>query len=71
MVNLNDPVQRKDFLVTQMKLAEEKMKQSEHYTASDEGTMRSPAHLLGVKRPLRAYCFVLHLQTSSQRQSVT
>ena len=28
MVDLNDPVQRKDFLVTQMRLAEEKMKQN-------------------------------------------
>ena len=29
VVDLNDPQQRKDFLITQMRLAEEKMKQSE------------------------------------------
>lgn len=37
MVDLNDPVQRKDFLLTQMRLAEEKMKQSkgEHCATSE------------------------------------
>ena len=56
MVDLNDPEQRKDFLFTQMRLAEEKMKQSEHCATSDEGTMQSPAHLLGAKRLLCLSC---------------
>ena len=32
VVDLNDPVQRKDFLITQMRLAEEKMRQSKRST---------------------------------------
>ena len=34
VVDLNDPAQRKDFLITQMRLAEEKMRQSERGSGS-------------------------------------
>ena len=66
MVDLNDPVQRKDFLLTQMRLAEEKMKQSKggHCATSEAGMLCT-----FVKRLL---CLVvLHTQTTSRRPSVT